>query len=480
VEETGRRIVDGYFAAQPDSASVLTMACYDLNQVQHVCDALDSLFAKHSVVSAENYALYATARHDARGYGRSYGAAGDYDLVDLRGLLADGVYAGDSAGALQAIDSMILYARSNAEGSGGISIFYPYYEPTNFTADWGNSYAGYSVSGAYLRHLTAFANIQTGETLTDWSGLQIMADDQQEYFSLQLTSAQANHVVKAELLLLKQEQWVSSRPYHLVWRQDAGLPDENGLLTVRAQKKTMVSADGKRYLPYRLTDDGKYRVALNVFGDYSVYGQLEMELSEDNHFAVTDYLVKDPETGTLTNRHGIDLTNQDIWSSSWKLYVPILNSEGILLGYDQWTDLSGVRQGKEWSDYTFLPFTAEEIKDDGSFLYAVWQLTDVQGNTWCSDLILLDSTKHWSAQGIDLHTTDSALQLSDVKIDAIEGDEFYLYIDLTNISERQIRVNLCDGAITLGGQSIYTNDFYSDCILDPGETVTKIIQWSFT
>jgi len=112
---TGCRIVDDYFRAQEGSASVLTMACFDLSAIQTVCETSEIFFDHLDSVTAQTFAAYAEARRVSRGYGRAYGAGGDYDLVDLRGILSEDAFA-SAEGAVAfatALDKLVVYARSN-------------------------------------------------------------------------------------------------------------------------------------------------------------------------------------------------------------------------------------------------------------------------------------------------------------------------------------------------------------------------------
>lgn len=470
----GERIVDGYFEAQEGAASVLTMACYDLSKVREVSAAAESFFAGIGVLNASNFVMHAEARREALGYGRAYGADGDYDMVDLSGMLqADAYTDAKGADALRtALEAMVIYHRSNTEGSGGISIFYPYYESRNFLKDGYSSYAAYTVSPAYLRYLASFVRVQNGNTLTNWAGLTIESDESQDHFTLQVTPEQAGDIVSAELLVLRELIENDGPGYSLVSRTQAGMPDKDGILHAQNPRHMLTNADGFELIPYSVTDTGRYRLHILTHGDYSTNGYLELMDGEDDAVEIADYYLYDAETQHLTNRHSFDVTKQDEWVFGIPTYFTAIDESGAIRGFDRWT-----RSRSIWTrtsqNADCMRFSFKDTGDVSDRLYAVWQLTDAQGNTWCSNMVQLSGT-HTKTSGLLSEQTDGPLQLTGGWVTCHQDVGVTVVMELTNTSDHTLLVKQMDYCTAINGLCIDSNVLGGSAItLEPGQTATK-------
>ncbi len=477
--ETARRIVDGYMQAKVLGGETLTLSCLDLSQTTQAVRALGDCFALKAADMDENsFARLAGERAQATAFGAPLRAFGDggYDLVDLKDLtdrldLADG--AKDEID--QALSSLVVYSRSNREGANGVSVYHPCYNKDKYRDKWRTSYKRLDFSESYTRYIDAYGRYLLGDDMTDWSGLGPveageMAEGRQT-FSLQLSPEQAKNVVSAQLLVMMSTTYVinyGEESYALVGAYPATV-DGNGVMTATYDGRALFLEAGKSYGPlgYVVSPDGDELItsvtyvpkdgSLSSDNAQDVY--YYVDASEDGNAQIRQARIEDSVTGMLTNRMTLsedDYRGMYVWYPLKEL--PQADSRGLLPEYALWDDSRAsvmwttVQLPAEWH------FDIRRGEASGAVLWAAFEITDVQQNTWCTPLAPVENASliPVSLSGDTFETEDARLKAA-VTMDISQSKPgIWLEFELENKGEprrfyiRDLRLNGTRQADTAG------------------------------
>ena len=140
--ETGRRVVDAYFAASSANPEELTMACVKLDAVEEITARMDRMYrALAGRMNRETFLRLSLLRERATDFGRGISTSGDttgYDLADLASL-CDCFTGEDPEGTAEireAIGRAVVHARSGREGCCGLSVYHPFRNQDRFLEEW--------------------------------------------------------------------------------------------------------------------------------------------------------------------------------------------------------------------------------------------------------------------------------------------------------------------------------------------------------
>ena len=404
--DTARRIVDGYMEAQVLQGETLTLACLDLAKVRDAVNALGDCFAaKANDMSADKFVELAGERAQTAGFGAPLKAFGEggYDMVDLKDLTQQ-MDPSDAAGQklLSALSDLVAYSRSNREGANGVSVYHPCFNKDKYRSAWRSDYKKLDFSDAYTRYIESYGRYLLGDELTDWSGLEVAAGGMEEgsqTFSVKLSKDQMKNLASAHLIVMMSTQYVIATEdvsYSLLGTYPAAL-DEDGTLTATYDGRALfLEADEScGPLAYTLSQDGN----LVTWATYiPKEGGLGSEDSPNVYYYVNEdaeiaqIRLEDPATGMLTNRAAF---SEDNYRGMYLWYplkdMPEPNAQGLLPEYALWDDS---RDSLMWNTVT-LPadwhFAIRSGVSEGNALYAAFELTDVQQNTWCTPLVPVEN-----------------------------------------------------------------------------------------
>lgn len=177
-EEMGKEIIDYYmfygetvFDYYPRMYCDLTLSCIDLTKFEATENALNKCFGQlNEELTVATYPELVRKRETARDFG-TYASGMDYGMVDAIHLL--GQIAPDSQeaiDAIEAIEEMVVYSKSNMKNANGISLCYPYSTDELYTEACIAIQEEISFSPAYTGFLQKFYSIQNGDPIvTDWN-----------------------------------------------------------------------------------------------------------------------------------------------------------------------------------------------------------------------------------------------------------------------------------------------------------------------
>lgn len=228
-KDMGKEIIDYYmfygenvFEYYPRMYCDLTLSCIDLTKFEATENALNNCFGQlNEELTVENYPELVRKRERTRDFG-TYATDMDYGMVDAIHLLRQ--IAPDSqevVKAIEAIEEMVVYSKSNMQNANGISLCYPYSTDTEYTEACIAIQEEISFSQAYTGFLQKFYSIQNGEPfVADWNfsrnemsvetvevGEEVTTTGQQvnvdtSDISLQLTPEQQTNFAAADFFIL--------------------------------------------------------------------------------------------------------------------------------------------------------------------------------------------------------------------------------------------------------------------------------------
>ncbi len=488
--ETGKRIVDSYVDATDvgDTESAgLTLACIDLSKMNAIESSMDAFFSDLVVdLSEETFSALSNMRQGTRGFGRSDTGSNDYDLVDLTDLVQHyGQQAPEEAGdLLAALQDAIVYNRSNIENSNGLSVYHPYYNKALYQDSWEQEYAGFFFAQGYTQYIQRFAEIWLGEEMSDWSKMitlgEGMDEESNSVFTMQLTQEQLANFASAQLMVLEKSSFSKKEMYAKVYTTDDVTLDENGMLSAKYTGTTLYVVDGEGNpicgpIPYNIID-GRYVVTINYVNDETgkvAYVADFCTLNEETgQLETATAYVYDEVTNMLSNR--LEIVPEDYEYLLFPLsFCDITYQDGTLLAFDDWDIHEGVysarggdvKASQEWH----LQFFGEQLTD--SELYATFQVTDTQANTFSSELLVVenDNTQEISLSPAVNETDEYRIKTS-AKLDCSElSPDFTVTIEVTNLSDTTQKYQIEKRGFVLNGSRFVagTGWIYG---LEPGQT----------
>ena len=404
--DTGKRIVNTYFESLVDSNYLLTMACIDLSKIDDLMKTMNNFFSTLSgMVNRNTFAEVSRIRNEATEFGVTVRAAGEdgYDLVDL-GDLISGFDQNDpllQEAIQEALQEAVVVSRSSGIETSGLSVYHPYMNKDKYLEKWRDNYNGLAFNAGYMRYLDLFGVMLFGEELVDWSGLTTQNWGMKETgaieLSLQLTEEQKANIISAQLMIMQSSSLGSQGKLSLypVFVGKTELTEKNTISSKYPGRALYVIDTEGNVLAgpicYLESKDGETCFVLGTYRDYSTKGQRKNDTSvlyhcklnpQNNELEAVREFIYDEVTGTFTNRLSFfeeGYTNLNFWMFIRNMPY----TEGAVPGFDDWANYDGYLEKP-----IKLPINWHfQFRDnwEGTDQYAMFQVTDVRQNTWCSE-----------------------------------------------------------------------------------------------
>ena len=413
--DTGKRIIDAYFAGRDDYKDILTLSCLDLSGIDEIMAEMDRFFSPAALnITPDTFSLLSNIRKATTGFGKALPAVDEdgCDLVDAKELVRLlGAEFRNSEHLSDLLDSFVIHNRSNEEGPGGVSLYHPYVNKTSYLEKWRESYSNLGFSTGYTGYISAFGNVLTGLEIADWSGLaakEKAETEQETLLTLQLTPEQQENFASAQLLIM-YDIFTANQPDRncaLIYAGKADI-DPQGMLSASyaGQSLWIEQENGELYGPlaFSLADDEQYAFVHMLYmadktKERNPDAHVLYYLKTDSGTAYPDIArtkVWDSVTQTFTSRIAFDESRYgSIHLVEAGRQLPAADDRGLLPMYYDWEDGSTPMFGSldVFSPLDiFLPdqwrFRWMDGQVTGKQLYAVFQVTDTQQNTFCSSPI---------------------------------------------------------------------------------------------
>ena len=490
--KTGRRIADTFYKAANGKGEDLTISVIDLSNTTLLCQSLDQLFSPLAGnLSEDNFQDASVLRMRTVTFGKSDVGGGDnaYDLVDLGDLIRN-TDSEESASAMAALESTVIYNRTNVEGATGLSIYFPYRNKDQYVTSWHDSYRYIPSSSGFADYIFRFGTLLTADEMTDWSGLKarIEGTDPQGkgcIYACTLTEEQAASIVSARMLVLQPNPANNGvdDSYALVGDFPAELGEDNVLRTTyNGQLLYAVVPEGRTdYLTgplgYHMLDDGITGAIPTVFQpkDSSAMQNVELgvilfDLPKKGDVAqIRRVVMRDTVTGTYTSRISYDKDRYSMLQfQSHQQAVPPNDENGTLPGFRSWPDYSGriywqaIDNVPKWR----LQFFDQSVAAEKVFI--LFEVTDAQQNSFCSSMVPMYNPAA-TAVGVttgaietDQYRVSLAPELVNSRLDQ------YLSLEFTVTNNSDVETEFWIRDVRLNGTRMTSGRDYAK--LNPGET----------
>ena len=435
---------EAFFEQNTFFKSEVTLAVVDLSYASELEKAIDNLFAEASENIGDEFNQLALHRVETRAFGRAT-TGSEYDLVDLQALMGTmkKSYSKETKAVEAILKDMIVYSDSNTVQSCGLSLYYPYYNKKYYESSWKESYGELGLLPSYLKYLEGYEEIWLGTDMKEYfSGRLVASDHGSGTYTLQLNEEQNERYADAGFYILRQ---MGEDGYSLVYYSQ-NVTNEDGVLTAKFDGRVLYYGDdlGFKGIPVtRYLDevDGKTRYAIFPTLTGSVEDFLE---SEDLPCRVV--VSVDPETSEVTILDFSESSNDEIQTGKkpqvnledWiriqffeirSRYIT-RDSDGRLLNYWEWPEGDWIL----WNEISLadgLNFSYEPIYDDGSNYYLMFDIMDVQGNQYSSELFPI--TLEEAPPEEEIPPTDAGT-LEEQSLLIREQDGVQIYLDIIDDS----------------------------------------------
>ncbi len=411
--EVARPIIDRtyafykeYAAKSPENLFPVTLSLMDLGKVRPVQQKLDLLFANlDKGLQAGVYSDIARGRDKTKDYGRS-STTNDYDLIDLADLSNNmaALYPAQANELKAAIGDMVLYNKSNAPRTNGLSIYFPLRNKNMFKQMWGKLYQEFDISPAYRVFMEKFGSILLADSLSKWTGEDAPAvsfdEGTGEYF-IQLNPEQVKNYERGEYYVLAQ---LEGEEYLLNYMSSDVTLDAQNRLKANFNGKTMFLEDpALQYsiIPYMSEKENiqgiaSYQIPV-VLARTDSAGQLEslraqllVQINKGSQEAQITGAIRDDEGASLMGKRDLELS---AWDNAYLVY-----SSSYLTRDDQ----GGILPLGDWASADFPRVISYDLKNGMNVRYGGLQadlydffvlisIVDTQGNVSSSQLMPLKS-----------------------------------------------------------------------------------------
>ena len=372
-----------------------TYSVIDLSKIDNINKQLDEYISGLDL--SKNYNDIVKIRTDAYQYGQE---ARNYDMIDLYDFIAktSEYSTKDSKKLLETIESAVIYNETNEKDSHGLSIYFPYNGGKGQKYKYINEvYSHLDYSNNYKTFINTFNKTRTDSkpfsfNINDKSVIETTKENQME---IQLTKEQINNYAYSTFTIFKQD---IDHPnyYYPIYNSDDTTLDKNGKLKIDYTNKLTKVLD---------EDTGKYQYVLTYHRNRNNQNQRttdailydkDYDISDGRFMSRATLYLADTSNKKLTvsmaklksNNERIngavlnidDYETYEIWTNSYR----ILDDKGNVLDTSEWessptlTGFSGKLSELEF-EYTNL--------DKGNRYYALFIITDINGNTSYSKLI---------------------------------------------------------------------------------------------
>ena len=400
---------EDYFQDKEFFQSDVTLAAIDLRHTEKLAESIDRLFAAAQDDVSGDFNKLAVARVQTRGLGRA-STGSEYDLVDLESMLKElsHRYPKEAQTALQALDDCVVYSGANVEGCCGLSLFYPYYNKNYYMNAWKDEYARIGFFPHYHTYLERYDKIWLGTDLKEvfTEEMRPVKGDRPSVYQMQLTEEQEAQFAKAAYYILQRRGQELYAPVFM----STNVTDKNGLLTAEFSGKAIyVSNDyGSRNIPVtRMWDTTEGVTEYSVLQIQASRGDLiKVDDTSEEYVTcnATATIAVNDETGELTvkgifedtedesgisggKKQPLDLDEWE-WLRFYNVQERYLTRDdaGRIIDFWEWPHGDWIT-GSEMAVANGIHFTCEPMYDDGEEYYIMFDVQDVQGNHYESELL---------------------------------------------------------------------------------------------
>ena len=402
-KEIGEKILESYRASVQDCGNPVTLSVLDLAYMEDAGKEMDAFFRNIAEkICPENYRDYAQCRALAKMPG---GAAGPYfdlvDLCDLIGLFEEKGLA-DGSRILSALHRMIAAEFSlNDDYVSGISVYAPFDNKHMYVSGWSKRYGEMDFAPGYQAFVKKLSDLYMGESLFQWkSGYQTQIQEEagSVRVKVELSPEEMENIARARLIVVED---LGDGTYQQVYADTDGLRMFEDAVTARYHGESLYQVDAQGNilagpLTYYPVEDG---IALQGILYYPF--DMEADFRSQKMMDAVEVIYRKDEQNRLTFSEVLILAEPGEAGQEDGMYlrssVSLADCESLeLYSSGPSGNMDGIR---DTGRYELTGKPVEILLENGipklQFLpvyhrhdrYAYLRLTDLQGNTFCSDVV---------------------------------------------------------------------------------------------
>ena len=483
-----KKYSEEYFADKEFLRSPVTMSVTDLTKAEDLEESIDEFFAVASKDVSGHYAKLAKARTEIKSPGR--GSTGsEYDFVDLMSM-ADAMsedYKDQAAKLKDALGKAVVYNVSSEEDYCGLSFYYPFYNKNYYRNSWHDEYVKLGLFSDYTNYLSRFDQIWLGSDYSDYFETlgSIEAGSELNSFTLQLTPEQQQYYLGSGYYIMRKfiDPNDGHEEYSAVYYSSVTDYDD-GVITADYNGKALffVTDFGEKVIP--LVKQVDYNNGVSEFysyftlcnndfgtGEEDSYKSCEMHFSYDgNEDKVTIdgiYEIVDSElsSGKRTPVDPKDWVYYRISHLPSKILTR--NDNGTIRNYFDW-DKGNWMMWNELATADNVRPSYETLYNDGSEYFIMFDIGDVQGGRYCSEMfpiILSDDPGVSDADINDVTWGDDGAEIFDdkgikvsLKYSLAPDGKVYLYLGSERDKKQDYSVSLAN--VSLNDRSEVDRTYY--------------------
>ncbi len=448
--EWGNRIVQCYAESLKDTLIAATLACLDLRKVDMAFTEFNAFFAQISdQLSFESYPSYTRCR----AYTKTLGSrtASDFDLIDLTDLIIEYEKSriADGAALRKAIDDMITAIHiQNDDHVHGLSLYYPFDNKGKYIASWASAYQNSSFSSTYRAFISKISGYYLGDAL-----FNPKSDYQTEMFDavgsvrvrMALTEDEAKNFVRSRLIVLEK---LASDSYQLVYYDDQHIRVTDREISAKYSGEALYMVDQEEnilagpisYFPF---ENGISLYAFLYSGFQQTLVRIVYEKNLDGQLVLSQIMTQQDPSGNVFLPASIDLNDYE--GMEFISFGPQNSGKGdrptslaFSLYYPERTVNMPLKDANRR-----LAFVPAENRNER---FAYFRLTDVQGETICSDVTAIPNYNRISISGSQNAKQNHELiaQLTDVSLITGYDAGLRIAVDLCNQTDEDMQLEVSE------------------------------------
>ena len=404
---TGERIIDAFFAVNPNAVCDLTLSCVDLSAISEIEVSMDAMFSPiAATLDEKTFSVISKMRFKTTSYGKSMGetkGSNSYDLVDLVSLCESYAEKNEknAEAVCKAVEKAVVYNKANIPGSHGLSVYHPYRNQEKYTSEWKKTYEKMDFCSGYTSYINSYGDIMAGTHLVRWDNLKdIEVYNNGASINLNITQAQADNLASARLLVMAANLYDPADDSYFSVFSTANVTMDGTRLTAAYDGTTLQVLNESGYgqlsgaISYQMSEDGLYLVNLYPIDENLKRAEkpIVAEYLRDEasgELILKGYAVYDELMQNYSRRADIDLSQYRGITFQNEYRNPTINASGEYEAFSAWNkDVHTDTQWKARRDLDHTSFRLSFVPNSSTeeCLYAAFEITDTQGNVYMSEL----------------------------------------------------------------------------------------------
>lgn len=435
---------EAYFAENEFFKSEVTLSAVDLSYAKELEEAVDTLFEAAAEDVSGSFSQLVLERVETRAFGRAT-TGSEYDLVDLKALMNSmkSSYEQETDGVQSVLEQMVVYGNSNTAQSCGLSLYYPYYNKKYYEFSWKSSYEQLGLWPNYIKYLDRYGQIWLGTDMKEYFSGELAAQEGKSgTYTLQLTEEQAAHYADSGYYIMRK---MGEDVYSLMYYSQ-NVTNEDGLLTADFDGRVLYYGDDLGFKGIPLTRaldevDGEMRYAVfptltGPVNDFltadSMLARMVLSVNSDTgEVRVLEFTESSSEEIQTGKKPQIDL-NDWVRIQFYEISGRYLtrDEDGRILQYWNWPESDWIL-ANEIPVADGLQFTYEPMYDDGGEYFLMFDIMDVQGNQYSSELYPITLEK--APPEAEIVPTDAGT-LQERSVQIFDRENVQMYLELVQDS----------------------------------------------